>query len=151
MDSPVGKIVSVGQNSATVSVTRIAACRRCAAGRGCGAGLLSGSGTSALLEVPLPPASAYREGDEVRLMLEPAHILRATLLVYGLPLAGIVVMLIAGWLISRPLTDAAAVAYAVAGLAAGLFAGYRLLNRHVCLQQFVPEIEGKADASADVS
>ncbi len=150
MDSLVGKIVSIGPGSATVTVERTAACPRCAAGKGCGAGLLGGTRTSALLEVPLSAACSLREGDEVRLTLEPSHLLRATLLVYGLPLAGIVLMLIAGWFISKPLTDAEAVAYAIAGLAAGLIAGRRQLNRHECLQRFVPTIEGKADAASGV-
>lgn len=140
--------MSIGQGSATVAVERTAACPRCAAGKGCGAGLLSGSTRSALLDVPLAPNSSFREGDEVRLTLEPAHLLRATLLVYGLPLAGMVLMLAAGWLISSPLTDAEAIAYAVAGLAAGLLAGRRQLNRHDCLRQFVPKIEGRVDAAS---
>ena len=151
MDSPVGKIVSIERGSATVTVERTAACPRCAAGKGCGAGLLSGGKTSALFEVPLSAASSFREGDEVRLTLEPSHLLRATLLVYGLPLAGIVLMLMAGWFISGPLTDAEAIAYAIAGLAAGFFAGHWQLNRHACLKQFVPKIEGRADAESGVS
>ena len=57
-------------------------------------------------------------------------------------------MLAAGWLISSPLTDAEAIAYAVAGLAAGLLAGRRQLNRHDCLRQFVPKIEGRVDAAS---
>ncbi len=150
MDSPLGKIVSIERGSATVTVERIAACPRCAAGKGCGAGLLNGGRSSALLEVPLSPASSLREGDEVRLTLEPSHLLRATLLVYGLPLAGIVLMLITGWFISRPLTDAAAIAYAIAGLAAGIFASHRQLNRHQCLKHFVPKIEGRADAVSGI-
>ncbi len=150
MDSPLGKIVAIGRGSATVTVERTVACPRCAAGKGCGAGLLSGGGTSALLQVPLSPDSSLREGDEVRLTLEPSHLLRATLLVYGLPLAGIVLMLITGWFISRPLTDAAAIAYAIAGLAAGILASHRQLNRHECLKHFVPKIEGRADAASGI-
>ena len=98
----------------------------------------------------MSPDSSLREGDEVRLTLEPSHLLRATLLVYGLPLAGIVLMLITGWFISRPLTDAAAIAYAIAGLAAGIFASHRQLNRHQCLKHFVPKIEGRADAVSGI-
>ena len=78
-----------------------------------------------------------REGDEVRLTLGPAHLRRATMLVYGLPLVGIILSLTAGWLLSRPLSDAAAIVYAICGLAAGLFAGRRQLQRHECLTRFV--------------
>ena len=148
MDSPSGKIVAVGSTSALVEVARTPACPRCAAGKGCGAGLLSGTQKAAVLEVPLVERSGLRVGDEVVLVLKPLYLLRATLLVYGLPLAGIVSALTAGWLVSRPLTDGAAVALAVAGLAAGLIAGRWRLKRQACLTQFVPTIEGRAHAVA---
>lgn len=144
MNSPVGKIISIRQGRATVAVERTAACPRCAAGKGCGAGLLSGSTRPAMFEITLSPHLRLSEGDEVRLTLEPSHLLRASLLVYGLPLAGIVLMLVAGWLISRPLSDPQAVAYAIAGLTAGLLAGRWQLNRRDCLKQFVPKIAGSA-------
>lgn len=97
-----------------------------------------------MFEITLSPHLRLSEGDEVRLTLEPSHLLRASLLVYGLPLAGIVLMLVAGWLISRPLSDPEAVAYAIAGLTAGLLAGRWQLNRRDCLKQFVPKIAGSA-------
>ena len=147
MDSPVGKIVSIGQGKATVAVERTAACPRCAAGKGCGAGLLSGSTRPALLEVSLSPHLRIGEGDAVRLTLEPSYLLRASLLVYGLPLAGIVLVLVAGWFISRPLSDLEAITYAGVGLAAGYFAGRWQLNRQNCLKQFVPKIAGSADVA----
>jgi positive regulator of sigma E activity len=94
-----------------------------------------------MLEVSVSPHLKLSEGDEVRLTLEPSNLLHASLLVYGLPLAGIVLMLVAGWLISRPLSDPEAIAYAIAGLTAGLLAGRWQLNRRDCLKQFVPKIE----------
>ena len=148
MDSPVGKIISIGNGNATVEVERIAACARCAAGKGCGAGLLSGTTKAATLQVSLSPHSQFSVGDEVSLKLEPAHLLRATILVYGLPLVGMVLGLSTGWLISRPLTDGAAVAFAVAGLATGLAAGRWQLNRNHCLRQFIPKIEGPAGVAS---
>jgi positive regulator of sigma E activity len=101
-----------------------------------------------MLEVSLSPNLSLSEGDEVRLTLEPSHLLHASLLVYGLPLAGIILMLVVGWLISRPLSDPEAIAYAIAGLAAGLVAGRWQLNRRDCLKQFVPRIEGPADGAS---
>ncbi len=148
MDAPIGKIVSIGPDSATVAVERSAACPRCAAGKGCGAGLLSGSTRPAMLEVSLSPQLKLSQGDEVRLTLEPSHLLRASLLVYGLPLAGIILMLVAGWLISRPLSDPEAIVYAITGLAAGLLAGRWQLNRRDCLKQFIPKIEGVVDGAS---
>lgn len=148
MDSPVGKIVAIADGTATVAVERKAACPRCAAGKGCGAGLLSGSTRPALLEVSLSRQQSYREGDEVRLTLEPSHLMHASMLVYGLPLAGTVVMLLVGWSIMRPLTDPEAIIFAVVGLAAGMLSGRWLLNRRDCLKQFVPRIAGGVDVSS---
>ena len=104
-----------------------------------------------MFDVSLDPHSNFREGDEVRLTLEPSHLLRASLLVYGLPLAGIVLMLGAGWLIGRPLSDPEAIAYAVVGLAAGLLAGRWQLQRRDCLQQFIPKIEGPVNGEPDAA
>jgi sigma-E factor negative regulatory protein RseC len=149
MDSPVGKIVSIVDGKATVEVERKAACPRCAAGKGCGAGLLSGSTRPALLEVSVSAHQQFSEGDEVRLSLEPSHLLQATMLVYGLPLAGTALMLIVGWSIMKPLSDPEAIAFAVAGLAAGLIAGRWQLSRRDCLKHFVPKIAGPmADAAS---
>lgn len=148
MESPTGKIVSIAGGKATVAVERRAACPRCAAGKGCGAGLLSGSTRPALLEVSVSAGQRYREGDEVRLTLEPSHLLRATLLVYGLPLGGTVLMLLVGWLLMAPLSDPAAVGFAAGGLAAGLLAGRWQLNRRDCLKYFVPKIAGKMGSVA---
>lgn len=95
----------------------------------------------------MPLRQQFSEGDEVRLILEPTHLLRATILVYGLPLLGIVVMLILGWSMMRPLSDPQAIAFAVAGLAAGLVVGRWQLNRQECLKHFVPKISGAADVT----
>jgi len=51
-------------------------------------------------------------------------------------------------LISRPLSDPEAIAYAIAGLAAGLITGRWQLNRRDCLKQFVPKIEGSANVAS---
>lgn len=147
MDSPVGKIVSIDGGKAMVEVERKAACPRCASGKGCGAGLLSGSTRPALIEVSVSPRQQYRAGDEVRLTLEPSHLAHATFLVYGLPLLGIVFMLVLGWSLMRPLSDPQAIAFAVGGLVAGLIAGRWQLNRRDCLKHFVPKITGAADAT----
>lgn len=147
MESPVGTIVSIVAGAATVQVDRAAACARCAAGKGCGAGLLGGSSRPAYFRVPLPPNTRIREGDRVQLTLAPSELLRATMFVYGLPLAGIVLMLVAGWLVMSPLSDAQGIALAVTGLAAGLLAGRWRLHRRDCLKQFVPKIESIADVA----
>ena len=95
----------------------------------------------------MPLRQQFSEGDEVRLTLEPAHLLRATILVYGLPLLGIVIMLLLGWSMMGPLSDLQAIAFAAAGLAAGLGVGRWQLNRQECLKHFVPKISGVADVT----
>lgn len=148
MESPVGKIVSIGDGKAMVEVERKAACPRCASGKGCGAGLLSGSTRPTLLEVSVASRQQYREGDEVRLTLEPSRLMHASLLVYGLPLLGMVVMLVLGWSLMRPLSDPQAIAFAIGGLATGMMAGRWQLNRRDCLKHFVPKISGAADVGS---
>lgn len=138
MDLPVGRIVSVADGRATVSVDRAFGCARCAAGRGCGAGLLAVQ--SRLIDVRLVAGLALRPGDEVRLALAPSSLLRAALLAYGLPLAGLVTALGIAWYLKQSLADRPAVALAAVGLVAGLLVGRHFLNRDGCLRNLVPTI-----------
>ena len=146
MDNPTGRVVSLVDSRdgarAVVEVDAAATCPRCAAGKGCGAGLLSGSTQAALLEVTVAPQMRLKEGDEVRLTLEPSHLLGATLLVYGLPLAGMIVTLLIAWLSMGPLSDGEALIFAVAGLLVGITTARRALKRRDCLKRFVPKIDG---------
>ena len=148
MEPPTGKIVAISRGSATVAVARTTACARCAAGKGCGAGLLGSKRPDALLEVSLPEASDLEIGDSVRLALAPANLLRASLLVYGPPLAGIVAVPAAGWLLAGPLSDAAAAGLAVAGFVSGVMTSRSLLERQGCLTRLTPTIEGRADVAS---
>ena len=134
MNSPVGTIVSIADGHATVSVDAAAICARCAAGKGCGAGLLAGSNRSRFVDVPLTAGMQFKAGDEVRLSLEPSHLLRAAIFAYGLPLGGVILALgIAGYL-NQSLDDRFAVVLAVAGLVAGVLFGRHLLSKDACLR-----------------
>lgn len=144
MDSPVATIISINNGLATVSVERTVACARCAAGKGCGAGLLGGQRTPARLELPAPENMRLAVGDRVNLELLPANLLEASLLVYGLPLAGVVVALSAGWMIAGTLSDAYAIVLAIAGLLAGWAAARYRIKRNRCLQRLVPKIAMRA-------
>jgi sigma-E factor negative regulatory protein RseC len=147
MDSPVATITSLSGGKATVTVSRLVACARCAAGKGCGAGLLSGNATPAKIQVLVPESMRLRVGDQVTLELSPDNLLKASFLVYGLPLAGVVTVLIIGWLVAGPLTDVAAIGLAVAGLAAGMLIGRAKIRRNSCLEQFVPRISSRVASS----
>ena len=140
MESPVGRIVSLANGYATVSVDAATNCARCAAGKGCGAGLLTGSKRSRLIEVQLSPGLGLKVGDEVKLELAPANLLRAAFLAYGLPLGGIIIALGVAGFLDRALDDQLAVLLAVGGLVGGVLLGRHYLNKDGCLKNLVPTI-----------
>lgn len=140
MDSPVGRIVSVASGHATVSVDAAQVCARCAAGKGCGAGLLTGAGRSRLIDVNVPPGMDLKPGDDVKLALAPSHLLRAAVLAYGLPMAGVVIALGIAWIFSKAVNDVLAVVLSICGLAAGALLGRHFLNQDGCLKNLVPTV-----------
>jgi len=143
MDSPVATIISISNGKAIVAVSRTVACARCAAGKGCGAGLLSGKSKPVNLAVPVPETLDLQVGDKVILELSPDSLLRASFLVYGLPLIGLISALILGWLFAGPLSDGYAVGLAIVGLVTGLLVGRARIGRNRCLEQFVPTISAR--------
>ena len=140
MDSPVGRIVSVAPGHATVMVDAALVCARCAAGKGCGAGLLTGASRSRLIDVSVTPGMDLKPGDDVRLTLAPSHLLRAAVLAYGMPLAGVIIALGIAWIMSRTLNDVLAVTLAICGLVAGALFGRHFLNQDDCLKHLVPTV-----------
>lgn len=78
-------------------------------------------------------------GDRVELRLAPENLLRAALIVYGLPMMGAVAGVAAAY--AANLGDAAAAAFALAGLGCGLLVGRRRLQRSTTLCRFTPRIE----------
>ncbi len=140
MDSPVGRIVSVAPGHATVLVDAALVCARCAAGKGCGAGLLTGASRSRLIDVSVTPGMDLKPGDDVRLTLAPSHLLRAAVLAYGMPLAGVIIALGIAWIMSRTLNDVLAVVLAICGLVAGALFGRHFLNQDDCLKNLVPTV-----------
>lgn len=150
MDRACGKIVSVSEATATVSVAATG-CPRCAAGKGCGAGLLTGPSESTEIEIQLRPGHHYRVGEDVTLSIASSSLLRAALLAYGLPLAGTVLALTIGWFVMAPLSDLAGGLIALAGLLAGFAAGRSQLRKDAWCKQFVPSIDRRDnDATAPV-
>ena len=148
MENPRGRILSLhGINSDTyaiVEVDALVACARCAAGKGCGAGLLGGDTTSKRVEAMISSRLELQQGDEVFITLQPKNLLRAALLVYGLPLAGALLGAAAAY--GFGLNDAAAAVTALAGIAAGFWLARQRLQSVRCLRQFVPTVTGLATA-----
>jgi len=95
MDNPRGRILSLTHDAnpprAVVEVTTSLRCARCVAGKGCGAGLIGGSSEPRRIDAQVASGLDLREGDEVRIELAPDDLLHASLLAYGLPLAGAVI------------------------------------------------------------
>ena len=145
METPEGKVVGIVRDAAgervIVDVDAAAACPRCAAGRGCGAGILQGSGKTRRVEAMIDTGVTLREGDTVRLQLEGSSVLKASAIVYGIPLAGAAVGAAGAYLLG--LGDGGASVLAIAGLAAGFIVGRRHLQRRDCLAAFTPTAVGR--------
>ena len=147
METPVATILSVRDTRALVEVAATAVCARCAAGKGCGAGVLPG-GRLTTLEVDIARGIAVQPGDRVCLNLDPADLLRASLLAYGLPLTGMALALAILRMFSNIGSDLIAVVTALAGLLGGLLTGrYLLLRDRRCARHLVPTITRVATAS----
>ena len=142
MTDPRGTIVRIIRdgrgNRALVDVEATAVCSRCAAGRGCGAGLFAGRQGTRRVELEIAPDRGFAEGDVVALELAPANILRAALIVYGLPLAG--AALGAALAYSLIPGDAAAAAMALVGLFTGAMVARQRLANEACLARFTPTV-----------
>lgn len=109
-----GRIDSINGHRVSVSVARTSPCERCASGRGCGLGLGDpGRRTPATLELELPAGLPVAVGDPVTVAIGEPAVLRAALIVYGMPAAG----LVAGAAVAAAfgLGEMAAVAVSLAG------------------------------------
>ncbi|NQV85529.1 MAG: SoxR reducing system RseC family protein, partial [Woeseiaceae bacterium] len=89
MKNPEGQVVSVSADAkgtiVLITVNSELACERCAAGKGCGAGLLGGRSQDRQVEARVTATLDIEIGDIVSVSLEPRHMLRAAVLVYGYP------------------------------------------------------------------
>jgi len=143
MDNPSGRIVSLvdSDNSAraVVAVEVAAACPRCAAGKGCGAGLLTGSGGVREVEATIGAGLDLAVDDFVEISLAPDNLLRAAVIVYGIPMLGAAIGAIVAFGLS--FGDAAAAVAALLGLGFGLAVSRWGLRQESCLSRFVPSIE----------
>jgi sigma-E factor negative regulatory protein RseC len=148
MNDPQGTVLDLLHESdgerAIIEVDAEAACPRCAEGRGCGAGIFSGATGSRRLEARIPRGLHVAAGDVVRVSLAPESMLRAAMIVYGLPLAGAASGALAAYQLE--LGDVGAAALALAGLGAGLWVARLRLRRKECLARFTPTIVGRVAA-----
>lgn len=143
MDNPKGRVVSLVDSAdgvrAIIAVEVKSACPRCAAGKGCGAGILGSAASDRQVEASVRRGLNVAVGDVVDIALAPDNLLRAALIVYGLPMLGAIIG--AALAYSFNLRDASAAIAALLGLAAGLVVGRWRLQRTSCLRRFVPSVE----------
>lgn len=142
MDNPRGRVIAVTglepAHHALVEVDASINCARCAEGKGCGAGLLGRTSGSRRVDALITSGLKVREGDEVRIELAPGNLLQASMIVYGLPLAGAV--LGAGVAYFSGLGELYAAMAALGGILAGLMVARLRLRRSGCFRQFTPTI-----------
>lgn len=129
-------MVELTDATAVVEVDSGIACERCASGKGCGAGLLGAGVGAKRVNAVVAAGVEIRNGDWVSIVLEPRHLLRASVIVYGYPLAGALLATI----IARGsgIGDAASAAAALAGLVAGVLMAKLRLGKNQCLREFTP-------------
>jgi len=143
MEQSRGRIISVADDlsHATVEVNTAVFCSRCASGKGCGAGVFGSDRGPRRLDAPVVGHLELREGDEVQIELAPHSVLHAALVVYGIPLA--VMVLVTGIAYLARLTDVEAVLAVVTGIAVSVIISRQRLRRANCLRQFTPAITGR--------
>lgn len=124
-----GTIIRVTASHYTVRVETQPGCATCATKEACGIG----AGKSALFEVPRRREHAV--GDRVRITIAPGRMAGAALLVYGLPLAGLIGGALIPDLWTERATDALRAVCAFTGLGLG-FVGLYGVNRWVSRRNY---------------
>ena len=151
MASPQGRILSIYPDTdppcVAVEIAAAPICPRCASGKGCGAGIFSGDEKPRSIDAFLAQGLAVREGDRVSIELAPDNLLRAALLVYGLPLTGAIIASAAAWLLGAD--DLIAAAMAVLGTGVGMTTGRMRLRKTRCLRNFVPMVTARLSVASD--
>ena len=143
MDNPKGRVLSLVGSAdgarAIVAVDSAQTCPRCAAGKGCGAGIFSAGDGERQVEAAVPEGLGLRVGDIVEISLTPNNLLRAALIVYGIPMLGALAGAVMAYAAS--LGDAGAAMAALLGLGFGLVVSRWRVRQANCLRRFTPSIE----------
>lgn len=114
-----GTVISTSGNQAWVQTIRESACQSCSARHGCGQKALAGMTSGQSRQIRVANTLNARPGDQVTVAIEESALLRASLLVYALPLVIMVVATaLAGAMV--PGRDGLAMVSALVGLATGL-------------------------------
>ncbi|MBB5321504.1 SoxR reducing system RseC family protein [Marinobacter oulmenensis] len=127
MITETGKVVGIKGDQAWVQTIRTSACQSCSARSGCGqralASVSGGRANQILVDNPV----GARVGDEVEIGIDEQSLLRASLAVYGVPMALMIAATVWGYQVWG--SDLAAMLGALGGLAGGFLAVRRWQSR----------------------
>lgn len=148
-----GKVVAIDGDRAWVQTIRNSACQSCAARHGCGQRALAGATGGRANQVLVANELEARVGDEVTLAIDEAALLRASLLVYAVPL----LLMVAGAVLGHGAggQDLMAIIGALSGLMGG-FTLVRWLQRRSIhryeprLIRIIPGIDGNVPTNPTV-
>lgn len=114
-----GTVISTSGTEAWVQTIRESACQSCSARHGCGQKALAGLTSGQSRQIRVANTLNARPGDQVTVAIEESALLRASLLVYALPLVTMVIATaLAGAMM--PGRDGLAMISALVGLGVGL-------------------------------
>ncbi len=137
-----GRIVDVGQAHVWVETEQQSSCGRCAVRSGCGQGLLNRFASQPMkiqATVPQTLANGFKKGDWIELGIADQAVLVSSLVMYGVPLAG----LLLGSAGMSGFGDLAACAGAILGALLGRRFAREWLERFYTPDYFIPVVLGK--------
>ncbi|WP_166251560.1 SoxR reducing system RseC family protein [Marinobacter salicampi] len=123
-----GRIVALKGRQAWVQTIRESACQSCSARAACGQKVLASVSSGRANQVLVSNTVGAEVGDEVTLAIAETALLKASLLVYALPLLLLVIGALAGQMMF-PGSEAPAIIGAVLGLGLGFWSAHALQHR----------------------
>ncbi|WP_166269069.1 SoxR reducing system RseC family protein [Marinobacter caseinilyticus] len=124
-----GRVVAIKGDQLWVQTIQLSACNTCSAKQGCGQRVLAGVTAGRANQVLVDNVLGARVGDVVTLAIEESALLRASLLVYALPLIFLVVGAVAGHQLA-PSSDGWALVLSGLGMGLGFVVVHRQQKHH---------------------
>jgi sigma-E factor negative regulatory protein RseC len=148
-----GEIIACEGEYAWVETQRKSACGSCSVNKGCGTGALSKMYGDKFSRVKaLNPISAH-QGEVVILGLAEEALVRGSLMMYGVPLVGLILGAVLGVAIAESMalesSDGVTALLGIAGLALGFYV-VRLFNQRVARdERYQPVVLRRCDADTE--
>lgn len=134
-----GVVVAVAADGVWIETQRQSGCQSCSSRGGCGVGIMQKALNRRQHKVRVQTDLPVQVGDHVRLLLPAAALVQASVLMYLLPLLGLIVGAVAGQLLLA--TDGGAIGGAVVGFTAVLLLIARQQNGLSRSGRYAPRIE----------